>query len=100
MELGHVVMLSETNAGSYVPICECGWLGTVHPLYGVKAGESLRKARRRELTRDAARAEHATHCHDVREATAAAHLVALSKHNEYVRTVAPTVRRIGRWGAG
>lgn len=100
MELGHAVTLSETNAGGFVPLCECGWIGTVHPLYNVRAAETLRKAQRRVLAWDNAYAEHAEHLHLVREAIAAEHALAIESHTAYVQTVAPTVRRIGRWGRG
>lgn len=100
MELGHECVLSETNDGGFVPLCKCGWIGTVHPFFGMRDGETLRKSERRRFTMENARDEHAEHCHLVREAIAAEHALAMTSHAAYVQTVAPTVRRIGRWGRG
>lgn len=100
MELGHACTLSETNSRGYVYICECGEVGTPQPSPWVWNDKTERGRWMIEVAQDAARHEHAQHCHDIGEQIAAEHAIAMANSAAYVRAVAPTVRRIGRWGAG
>jgi hypothetical protein len=53
--------LSRTNACNVVPLCECGWVGSVHPTYREQKPDGKRGARVYEYAEDAARTEHRKH---------------------------------------
>lgn len=100
MEFGHAFIAHETNSGSFVPLCECGWQGPVVPFFGDHENPTQRKARRREITVGIAVVRHGEHLVEERARIAAEHALAMRSHAAYVQAVAPTVRKIGRWGAG
>ena len=98
--LGHALRLSETNAHGYVPVCECGWIGPVVSRAGWRDASDRRRYEVAELTKDRARGLHAAHLVAVDNEIARASAAALDSHAAYLAAVAPTVRRIGRWGRG
>lgn len=100
MELGHAFLASETNNRNYVPLCECGWIGAVVEFYRGDGADTMREQRRREITIAVAAVQHDNHLTAERERVAAEHALALDNHARYLSAVAPTVKRIGRWGAG
>lgn len=97
---GHEIRLSETNGGDFVPLCECGWIGTVSRCVMHAGAKTKRAGGIRDLAKSEATKEHAQHLEDVKEATAAVHAEMLDAHASYLRLVRPTVTRIGRWGNG
>jgi hypothetical protein len=59
--LTHELALHTTNSRGIVPVCSCGWLGTVHPTH-VRPGHAPgRQERARERANEAAEAQHREH---------------------------------------
>lgn len=56
----HAFAATVTNAGSIVPTCQCGWIGTVHAV-PVTVERGGRKKRHAELAARAAHAEYDAH---------------------------------------
>lgn len=98
--LGHDVTLSETNLHGWVPVCECGWIGSVHAHIGFTGDDTQTKQDRIANIRDSATAEHRVHLVEIEHELVKAHAVALDAHAGYVAAVRPTVKRLGRWGNG
>lgn len=96
--IDHECTLSETNAGGFVPVCECGWIGTVHPMYRPREQETMRKAARRDLTKAAALDEHALHLHEVRADIVRRSDQVLESIPRLSRAANATLQRRGRWG--
>jgi len=98
--LGHDAQLTETNGGNWIPLCECGWVGTVHVASPSGKAKTKRAQYVVDITKAAALGEHAQHCTDERERIAVEHAAALDAHAQYVELVRPTLTRRGRWGSG
>lgn len=79
-------------------VCECGAIGNVVPMYSPVEGETLRRARRVELTEALALNDHGRHLHDVREEVAAASERALAAIGSDIQAANATLLRRGRWG--
>lgn len=98
--IGHEVKLSETNAHGCVAVCECGWIGTVHNCRYSFDEKRKRQLRNVYLTQSFAIVEHGAHLDAVRSNVAAQSMAAMASSAAYVQKVAPTIRKIGRWGSG
>lgn len=62
---GHGLTVHETNSAAAVPVCECGWLGAVHPASRYKKPNSDRIVTNRANALDAAGREHDAHLETV-----------------------------------
>lgn len=85
--IGHEVTLHETNSHGIVPICECEWIGAVHPATYKVDKVSGRARRLADLTRGLAFAEHGRHLLDVRADVARQSDRALVSHGRLIHKV-------------
>jgi hypothetical protein len=98
--LGHACELSETNAYGWVPVCSCGWIGSVHPT-SRKPGKAGRPSKvQTELARAAAQDEHELHVRDIDAQLQREHRRALDDHGKRIALANEVLQRRGRWGSG
>lgn len=96
--IGHECFLSQTNSYGWVPLCECGWIGTMTQPARPLPGHSIRGSRVRELTQSIARTQHGAHLEEVREQIAALTDRALHDHGRRIDLANEVLLRRGRWG--
>lgn len=58
----HAMRITTTNTGAFVPVCSCGWIGTLH-LVPVTVDAKKKKKRHPVLAENAAKAEANTHAY-------------------------------------
>lgn len=57
----HVCTTTKTNTNGIVPLCSCGWIGSVHPAPRYQLGTTKRYKRAYEEATERAEAEHRKH---------------------------------------
>jgi hypothetical protein len=98
--IGHDVMLSETNAHGWVPLCSCGWIGAAVPSHSIEHPKTKRHVRQVELTKSIALDAHKLHCHEMAAEIARASERQLAAIGSDIKAANLTLQRRGRWGNG
>lgn len=98
--LGHEPTLSRTNSKAYVYVCACGDIGAVHYVTGYEVPGRKRRVENVEAAIEAARIGHAAHVAALDPGPPILTDEMVANQTEYLRRVAPTVRRVGRSGRG
>lgn len=96
--IGHDVTLSETNAHGWVPLCSCGWVGTVVPSHSLKHPKTKRHVRQVEITKSVALGQHEIHLHAVRADIALASERELARIGRRIDLANATLQHRGRYG--
>jgi len=96
--IGHEVRLSQTNTYGCVPVCECGWIGTVEAPAAWDNKKGAWSVRRYELTESLAKAQHGKHLVAVREDLVCRSDAEPARIGKLIPLANATLQRRGRYG--